>query len=61
MEIGQQYKHAFLAALTCTVVSHTARGCKVFETDRRGRKVKTKQAFYDKADFVGGNAFWSKK
>ena len=47
MNIGDKFKHKYNKAISCEIVSFTARGVKVKQTQGR----KGKQAFYDLQDF----------
>lgn len=47
MSIGDVYKHRYIKGMTCEIVSFTAKGVKVKQTEGK----KTKQAFYDLKDY----------
>jgi hypothetical protein len=59
MEIGDIFDHKHIKGMICEIVSFTARGAKVKQTE--GKK-KAKQAFYDNIDFENSDrGLWAKR
>lgn len=54
--IGKKFKHRHLAEFSCEIISSTAKGYKVKQTEYLGRKKapKSKTAFYNSQDFTDG-------
>ena len=47
MNIGDFFKHRYIKGMTCEIISFTAKGVKVKQTEGK----KTKQAFFNLQDF----------
>jgi hypothetical protein len=54
--IGKKFQHKHILDLRCEIISETAKGFKVLQTE--GRK-KAKTAFYHVIDFDSKKGFWT--